>query len=118
MGRRLFSRRVSRYGVARAQSTPGWSPRWGTSASCFWPRATPADLCRALPARTALVDLFGVSYDEEIRYIAFVVNRRGCRIRRVDLGPAAPSTRRPRTGALPWPIPRRRPAGFASGVRW
>ena len=47
--------------------------------------ATPADLCKALPRRSALLDL--VRYSD--RYLAFVVQARDCTVHRIDLGPSA-----------------------------
>ena len=52
-------------------------------------KASPASICAALPADTALVDFLAYSRHQELQYLAFVLRSNDCRVVRVELGPAA-----------------------------
>jgi len=52
-------------------------------------QATPADVCAALPADTALVDFLRINIGGTASYLAFAITN-DCTVRRVDLGAAEP----------------------------
>jgi len=81
-------------------------------ASTVADRATPEDLCKALPEGAVLIDVFRYLDTETDRYLAFVQSAETCVVHRVDLGKAEELE----AAALDWQEVLRDPASHADRV--